>query len=273
LNFRLCLFFYGPIDGDNKPIPISEDHVKKGKLRMTGREMLCFVKNFGVLVGDLIPRNYSYWKLYLKLRNILDFAMAPHLCPDDLLLIEAIVTGYFKYFLELEPKYCFKPKDHLLTHYWRIMEQVGPLSKIFCWRFQAKHKKLKATATTPKKNLALTIAIKHQLSLCHRFIANQNLVPVTKFGPTHLVDLELEESYHLFKNCLPSTINVNNCAFSQWVEYKGTRYTSDMTLVIGVEDFSPLFAKIELIVPDYVDDVLFICSHFSNLGFDEHMHS
>jgi len=57
------MFSYGPIDGD-KPIPIAEDRVKKGKLRMAGREMLCFVKNFAVLVRDLIPIDNPYWKLY-----------------------------------------------------------------------------------------------------------------------------------------------------------------------------------------------------------------
>ncbi|CAG9793253.1 unnamed protein product [Diatraea saccharalis] len=75
LNSRLNNFEYGP-DRRNKPVQFSMVHINKGNIRLSASEMLTFIRYFGVIVGDKVPEGDSYWHLYLKLREILELAMA-----------------------------------------------------------------------------------------------------------------------------------------------------------------------------------------------------
>lgn len=54
LNNRIELFDYGSIDIRNRPTLIASETLKgKGnKLKMSASEMLCFVKNLGLIIGD-----------------------------------------------------------------------------------------------------------------------------------------------------------------------------------------------------------------------------
>ncbi|KAL5237652.1 hypothetical protein ACI65C_005062 [Semiaphis heraclei] len=68
LNNRIELFDYGPVDIRNRPTLIASETLKgKGKkLKMSAGEMLCFVKNLGLIIGDLVPLNSEicnriYW--------------------------------------------------------------------------------------------------------------------------------------------------------------------------------------------------------------------
>ncbi|XP_070517896.1 uncharacterized protein [Cardiocondyla obscurior] len=60
LNNRMLMFDYGPKDSLNKPPRIYIDHLKKNKLKFTGSEMLCFVRLFGIFVGDLVCEDNPY---------------------------------------------------------------------------------------------------------------------------------------------------------------------------------------------------------------------
>ncbi|KAF0749046.1 Ribosomal protein [Aphis craccivora] len=55
--YTIELFDYGSVDIRNRPTLIASKTLKgKGnKLKMSASEMLCFVKNLGLIIGDLIP--------------------------------------------------------------------------------------------------------------------------------------------------------------------------------------------------------------------------
>lgn len=76
LNNRMSVFDYGPIDKSSEPPLIIQKYVDKLTLKMTATQTLCFVKYFGLLVGDLVPVNDSFWLLYRLLREILDIILA-----------------------------------------------------------------------------------------------------------------------------------------------------------------------------------------------------
>ena len=56
LNTRIRNFDYGSVEDCNIPL-ISVKHVLKQKLhmKMSASEMLCLVRYFGLIIGDLIP--------------------------------------------------------------------------------------------------------------------------------------------------------------------------------------------------------------------------
>jgi len=82
LNFRLAMFDFESIDSSNRPPLISQDNLKKNKLKLSATEMLCFVKYFGVVIGDLIPVDNEFWQLYILLRKILDIVLSKTLAKD-----------------------------------------------------------------------------------------------------------------------------------------------------------------------------------------------
>ena len=98
LNQRLYLFNYGP-DSDNIPPTISEDSLKKTKLKMTGAEMITFVRFFGILVGDLVDAEDEFWSLYLLLFDIVSIVEAKSLPKDVSELFPVIVKEHHQLYL------------------------------------------------------------------------------------------------------------------------------------------------------------------------------
>ena len=74
LNTRITDFEYDSIEKSNKPPAITMNRIlQKVLLKMFAAEMLCLVRYFGLIIGDLIPKDDIHWELYLYLRQILDF--------------------------------------------------------------------------------------------------------------------------------------------------------------------------------------------------------
>ncbi|KAE8746728.1 hypothetical protein FOCC_FOCC006592 [Frankliniella occidentalis] len=72
-------FTYGPLESGNKP-PVSI--LTQEKLRGEGTpfaaaEMLCFVRNLGEIIGDLVPANDVYWNFYPSHRVLIDILFKP----------------------------------------------------------------------------------------------------------------------------------------------------------------------------------------------------
>ena len=61
LNSRIQLFDFCVIEDSNKPPTITNEHLKKKYLIMSASEMLCLVRYFSVIIGDLV--NEDKWGL------------------------------------------------------------------------------------------------------------------------------------------------------------------------------------------------------------------
>lgn len=66
LNERIVCFDYGP-DNGNKPSVLCIEHIQKNNIRLSTSEMLSFIRYFGVLIGDFVPRNDPVWCIYILL--------------------------------------------------------------------------------------------------------------------------------------------------------------------------------------------------------------
>jgi len=275
LNFRMDMFNYGPVVS-NKPPLLSGNRFENTKLKMTGSEKLTFVHLLGIMIGDLVPVGDAYWELYLSLRKVIDIAMSPVVSVDTPRALRAHVKAMLELYLSLNATHALKPNAHFLTHYPVCMEKCGPLRNMSCFRDEAKHRQLKAaaTATPSRRNIAFTVAVKHHLNLSFRFKANVSILPQTESGSGHIENLEKNENFFLFCDSLPLSYHLSGCKcyVTNWVSYKGTRYSPSMLLLVGFDECSlPVFAEIKL-VAIHSEQILFICQNMRTVGFEEHVH-
>lgn len=273
LNNRIDLFQYGPCDSNRIPI-ISDNFAERDKLKMSGSETWMFVKMFGILVGDLVPSSDDYWKLYLKLVELLDICFDKN-CSYKSSSLRVIVREFCEMYVSVTGD-TLKPKMHLLLHYGTVYDSSGPLSLMSTKRCESKHRDLliPAHATESRRNICKTVLIHHQLNMCHRFRTKRPVVPEIDFGPIDIVTLPELDSYFKFAPSLPQYIKSEKSVVSpNWVNIKGTDYKPGMVVIIKVsESGAPVFGVIEFIIL-FNKDVTFVFSYLLTIGFEEHVHS
>lgn len=65
-----------------------------------------------------------------------------------------------------------------MLHYPYVMRKVEPVSHLWSMRSESKHREFKLTAhsITSRKNICLTLSIKHQLKLACRFLSKSSIL-------------------------------------------------------------------------------------------------
>jgi len=244
LNSRILYFDYGPIEGQNRPQYITSDHLKKKKLKMSASEMLCFCRNLGIMIGDLIPDNSEVWLLYILLKKIIDIVTSKAVQVECAILLETLITEHHQLYLKLFHTN-LKPKHHHLLHYPYIMKRVGPLSHLWSMRYESKHRESKLTANSisSRKNICYTLSAKHQLRLAYRLLSkSNNLFSTLEIGK--IIEISSSTLNYIQTNINNPNIDLSSAKFVSWVNIKGTRYTTkNMNVIINIEDM-PKFIKI-----------------------------
>lgn len=136
---------------------------------MTASQSFCFVRHFGVLVGDLIPNDDKSWRLYLALMRVIDIALEKTVPKSTSIYFNVLVKELMGLYKKLGNT--IKPKFHFLLHYAIVFKMCGPVAHLSCMRFEGKHRQLKQSAVTnmSRVNLQYSVGVKHQLKLCSRF--------------------------------------------------------------------------------------------------------
>jgi len=82
LNNRLELFDYGVTEIKNTPPKKNTTYLTNGSIIMSASEMLCLVRYFGLIIGNLVPRKNEIWRLYTFLHKIIDLCFSIYLQPE-----------------------------------------------------------------------------------------------------------------------------------------------------------------------------------------------
>lgn len=273
LNSRLFFFDYGPSDSDNKLQPIADDFATKSKLKGTASEIFTLVRIFGVLVGDLVPEDDEYWRLYKLHKEIIEICQANELPLEMNEQLDLLVHEHHCLFLKLIGR--LPPKGHHYTHYGFFLRENGSPNHASSMRGEAQHRQIVtkyARAITSRRNLPLSVAIKNQLSMCFRFLTKPPLIPQMVCGPGEVIDLCDHLLYTSIKSKLPNCLK--KCETVQrvnWVEVYGTVYKPRVVLVCDViNDIKFKFAKVvDIFIVE--GKALFICQSLTNLGYEEHV--
>jgi len=125
LNERLVCFDYGP-DKCSKPFILLIDYIRKNSIRLSASEMLTLIRYFGLLIGDLVPRNNPIWWLYISLRHIVDIVLSTSIQKDCCVLLKTLVSEHNNLYIKYS-KLDLKPKYYFMQHYHTIIEQLGPV--------------------------------------------------------------------------------------------------------------------------------------------------
>jgi len=235
--------------------------------------MLFFARHFVLMIGDLVPEVEEVWQLYIRFVQILDIITAPFVDTDLTMYLATLIAEHHELYCKLFSK-TLKPKHHIMIHYPRIMNSIGPLIHVWSMRMEGKHRpviKQVAKATTCRKNLPLTVAKKYSLSLSARFLSKRGFQRdvVLHFKEKMLIDCY---NYNDFQYILPP--GLENSVVVKEATICNTKYKKNMVLAINYENDLPLFGLLHWIVklqPNN-DRVAFILSIFHTIRFNGHLH-
>lgn len=114
-----------------------------------------------MVIGDK-PENDVTWQNVLKLKDIVEILSHGHFSEELLHYLGFLLKEVF-------PDISLLPKHHFLEHYPELMRKFGPLGDFWTVRFEAKHSCFKRVVHDVQnfKNILLTLATKHQLTLAY----------------------------------------------------------------------------------------------------------
>lgn len=256
LNSRLKYYTYENFE-KNIPPDIKKEHLNNGSIISSAAEMLCLVKNFRILIGDLVPVNNRIWEFYLILLDLVEILTSSTISKSTLDLLKTLVEEHHSLYTELF-KIGLKPKHHFLVHYVRVIEKIGPPVLISCMRFEGKHKDLKSFSHNirSRKNLPYSLAFRAQLKCCYRFLAERGFNDNINFGS--LSKIQNIESV-LFEN---NNLDPNQYCSTLYYEVNGIRYSCNSVVLYDyLDDETPCFGQIRHIFINKVNYkvVYFIC--------------
>ena len=219
LNNRISSFDYGYIIEKNKPSVILNLRTNENAVRQTASQMWCLLLFLPLMIGDLVSRQSSHWKLFLLLREICSIVFAPVVTNGLGVFLKQLIIDHHNMFKTLYPDRRLIPKHHFMIHYGRMIVMFGPLVKLWCMRFESKHCPMKRQAHVVYnfKNISKTLAYKNQIQSMYswtfgkpleREISVPNAFPVI-VGSLELCELLLEKLHTKDENLgILSTVHV-----------------------------------------------------------------
>lgn len=274
LNHRMSLLDFGQYSPLYRTKLSVDDKDLENKFKMTGSEMQSFAKNFGILVGDLVSEGNEIWQLYLSLVQCLDLVLAKTLPKSSLTTLQYHLKELGNRCLSLGNTFTFK-FHKILWHYPRIIEHSGPVCHLSVRRFESKHRELKmyANACISRVNLKKSLAKKHHLILCERFIANQSILSEISVGSGDPLSL-LDDFQNLRELLLPVFSDLRSVFVPNWIDYKGSRFDQTSIVIIDIDDeFGwPVFGQVRsILLSDKT--VALLCRPLETARFNEHIHA
>lgn len=263
LNNRIRLFDYTEADVGNKFPPITLSQVEKEMVIMSSSEMHAFATYFGMLVYDLIDPSDEVWELYLLLFNIINLASKSSFSKDVLIYLNYIIGEHHKLYISAFNSH-LTPKYHFLLHYSRIIKKFGPLSRLSSIRYEAFHKisKSNANVVSSRRNIPLTLSIKHQLRLAHRLISNKGFLDNITIGTLS----KIEEEELSFCCNLSQT---KNTFIVSWVRVNGYLFKPGFIVQVGHVNLEPKFGKIKKILYNSDENIKIIYENLFCCGINK----
>lgn len=143
-------------------------------------QMLNLILGLPGIIGESVPRSDKKWRTYLHLREITVILMAEEIHPHALLYLRELVAEFMcMYKANFENN--LTTKFHLMTHYYFIIKQIGPIRHFSAVRLEGKHRVLKKLAVTSNnfKNVCFTLSKRHQIAFAYRCLSQRGIVENT----------------------------------------------------------------------------------------------
>lgn len=233
---------------------------------MSASEMLCLIRNFGLIVGEVVPKYSLDWKLYILLRKIVDLCCARRIQSDCAILLDSLVAEHNRLYLILSQS-TLKLKYHILTHYGRMLLKNGPIKLTSCIRFEAKHEVLKAVANAIpcRINIDHTLANKLQLQTVSRLLSKTGVHEDLKLGIGKEIFVNSEFPALLIHN-FPHELNPV-CYNASWHKFKGVYYKTGILMILNYNLDGCNFGEVVSILVGKSRIPYFVLNPICSIGF------
>lgn len=277
INSRIATFNYGIIEKKNKPRLLTEEscaeNVSGAKktvvCKQSAAEMLCLIRYLGLMIGDLIPPNNKFWKMYRTLRQKVGLTMAPSFRECDLFKLDDIIARQNKDFIENFKDMMHKP--HNETHLTRVMRLFGPAVHFWSMTFERKNRDLKivGAGTNCNKNLPYSIAIRNQLHMSWLKLNCECVESYFTLGPVEDESESVTKEFRALNNNIQGNLY---CKTLRFVKFFGKKLTTGSVIVTTIDDHGPSFGIIIKIYQAKHNVYLFI-KNLVLVVFDSYYHA
>ena len=281
-NSRLLNFNFGYSEGD-KPIPILSNalHDPKKSLRSSSAQMLLLIRILPFLIGEKIDEGEDHWYCYLLLRKILDIVLCPKVSYRMCSSLKLLIREHHQKFVALYGTNTYIPKMHFLLHYPEQIAALGPMTRTWTIRHEAKLNFFKqASHLANFKNVAFSLANRHQRWLCYE-LGSKNILRVSvECGPPmrdyglRLISEESKNIQECLINAYPQLSLESTVFRPTWVRRDGILYQANNTwLITGSDGLDPKFSFLNNLLVIGGDIIIFVVSICDIIYFDSHYHA
>lgn len=240
INSELQHLAIGQNDLKNKPVQLLERLLQNATMSGSAAQKWCLFRLLPFIMASHVPKDCSYWHVYLMCREIVDIVFASKLNRELLSYLKLLTVDFLN---ELKRLFgdVITPKFHYMIHYSRLIAMYGPLRALWCMRFEAKHQYFKLVANSSRNfiNIAKTLSDRHQLRQCWEF--SQNMI--------HEFEEVLGTNTNIIFSSLP-------CELQRCIASKARTHTITKQMVLqrvsGIDIDSVKYNCRDVFIVDYV---------------------
>lgn len=256
LNDLIQNFDYGSLNQRNLPSKIS---LEKSNLNQNATQSKCLFQHIPFIFWKHADNKYleDFWTCIQSLQQIVVVCYSAEITQKNVDFLHKEIKIHLNILrkLQLQPI----PKHHFLTHYPRVIEEMGSLVNMSMHRFEGKHKILKSFMKDNSNfiNITQTIARKHQEYLS--LVTDSYKVQVESGTPKSLPSIFIEPHLELFNEHDIPTQNLMSVQFMKYCN----QYYAEQLFIFYNGKFNEII-KI-LLFKEYH---YFICIQYEILRFD-----
>ena len=240
-NRRLLHFDY-EYSETSKPPPIgSRSILKEGRLKASASQMLLLP----FIIGDLVPVSDPNWKCFITLAKIVYIIMSPVLSADVCAILKVLIEEHHRLFISLYTEDKVIPKFHFLLHYPKQILRVGPMVRTWNMRNKAKLNIFKQAARLGNfKNIAFSVANRHQRLLCYELVSTNLLNSPNAYGlcgEVQPLDSEPAHVQDALKHLLSGVSGSTSVPRPAWVKIFNSTIKKNVYVVTNHDGHFPVF--------------------------------
>ncbi|XP_064470269.1 uncharacterized protein LOC135385020 [Ornithodoros turicata] len=273
LNASIEKFGYDPCDVKNKPESIHPTVLTgKGSLKGSASQKFCLFRNIALYVGEFIPQENRFWRLYTMFREVVDLIMCRDLPLDHVPYLHRRIEFFRQEFQTLFPDVRVPCKMHYILHYPTYIYKYGPLIQLWSMRFEGKHQYFKDMARKLKnfKNIAFSMAQRHQLYQMYMWTQPDSKDSVSSKGCRTTPTEQAPEAIQLY--LASHGIEQRQVVSMKSVEFSGKAYVTGCVLTSqGADGELPEFLEVCGIY-SVNRRILLLVRKLATMEFNDHLH-
>ena len=190
--------------------------------------------------------------------------------------LKVLIMDHHAAFIEAYSVDKVTPKFHFLLHYPDQVQRIGPMIRSWNMRNEAKLNVFKRASRLGNfKNIAFSLAQRHQRLQCWEFASDSLLKVPLECGPTKQPSVPIGQLSHTrdaMEELLDASLSEGtNVSYPDWVKCEGVLLKHGAILIIS-SGLHPVFGRV-IIILIVLDNVLLEVSHVTVDYFDDHYHA